>query len=489
MNIIISEREDIINNNNFAQQQLVSILESLDSPNINELNISTSLQGDLDLTVLSNEKYSKIKKIVFNEGQITKILNIPKHINSLECKKNLLIQLGDFSKQLTNLNIDNNYLTRIDISDTNITHLSCNNNKIVELKLNTNIEELYCEFNDIKMLDVKDFPKLQILHISNNPLLVLKNLDSINIIDFQGENNPLMNLSVSTLIEDPNIEQNELDLQLESKINYLEAINEYFKLKQKYEKKVLSDKKAFLQLTTNNIRSQKETKTIMKKLQTFKPKCIICNKSGGTIFSQKDGYYTAVCGSTQPCKLDIKLFRGYFENKGTMVKIYKDEVEIHKDNIIKQKLDTLLNYISEEQSSKIFKEKVEAYNDDNVVFKEVLDTYNDTFNNKERLESLNDKMKNDVHYVKDEMKKLMNEYKDTNNKEILKTLVDTYINKFIPEIEKVRALKYEVCEVEQKPMGKKEPNLDILHQFYVSYDKYENCYSEQPKVESFNTKI
>ena len=32
-------------------------------------------------------------------------------------------------------------------------------------------------------------------------------------------------------------------------------------------------------------------------------------------------------------------------------------------------------------------------------------------------------------------------------------------------------------------------NLDILHQFYVSYDKYENCYSEQPKVESFNTKI
>ena len=91
MNIIISEREDIINNNNFAQQQLVSILESLDSPNINELNISTSLQGDLDLTILSNEKYSKIKKIIFNEGQITKIVNIPKHINSLECKKNLLI--------------------------------------------------------------------------------------------------------------------------------------------------------------------------------------------------------------------------------------------------------------------------------------------------------------------------------------------------------------------------------------------------------------
>ena len=58
MNIIISEREDIITNNNFAQQQLVSILDSLDSSNISELNISTSLQGDLDLTVLSNEKYS-----------------------------------------------------------------------------------------------------------------------------------------------------------------------------------------------------------------------------------------------------------------------------------------------------------------------------------------------------------------------------------------------------------------------------------------------
>ena len=39
---------------------------------------------------------------------------------------------------------------------------------------------------------------------------------------------------------------------MESKINYLEATNEYFKLKQKYEKKVLSDKKAFLKLTTNS---------------------------------------------------------------------------------------------------------------------------------------------------------------------------------------------------------------------------------------------
>ena len=489
MNIIISEREDIINNNNFAQQQLVSILESLDSPNINELNISTSLQGDLDLTILSNEKYSKIKKIIFNEGQITKIVNIPKHINSLECKKNLLIQLGDFSKQLTHLNIDNNYLTRIDISDTNITHLSCNNNKIVELKLNTNIEELYCEFNDIKMLDVKDFPKLQILHISNNPLLVLKNLDSINIIDFQGENNPLMNLSVSTLIEDPNIEQTELDLQLESKINYLEAINEYFKLKTAYEKKIMSDKKALLQLTTTNIRSKKEIKNISKKLTTFKPKCIICNKSGGTIFSRKDGYYTAVCGSPEPCKLDIKLFRGFFENKEMMVKTYKDEIENQKDNIIKQKLDTLLNYISEEQSSKIFKEKIESYNDDNIVYKELLDAYNKTFNNKERLESLNDKMKNDVDVAQDKMKELMNKYKETKNKEILKTAIDTYMNELLPQIQKVRDLKYEVCEVEKKYMGKKEPNLDILHQFYVSYDKYENCYSENPKVESFNTKI
>ena len=75
---------------------------------------------------------------------------------------------------------------------------------------------------------------------------------------------------------------------------------------------------------------------MMKKLQTFKPKCIICNKTGGTIFSKKDGYYKATCGSPQPCKLDIKLFRGWFENKGMMVRIYKEEIEKHKDNIIKQ---------------------------------------------------------------------------------------------------------------------------------------------------------
>lgn len=489
MNIIFSEREDIINNNNFAQQQLNSILETIDSTNVLELNISTPLQGDLDLSILSGEKYSKIKKLAFSEGQITKISNIPKHITSLQCRKNLLIQLNEFPNQLTHLNIDNNYLTTLDVANTNISILSCNNNKIVDIKLNTKIEELYCEFNDIKMLDLKDYKNLKTLHISNNPLLVLKNLDSINIIDFEGKNNPLMDLSVSSLIEDPNIEKHEIDTQLQTKISYIEAIGQYFKLKRSYEQKVLREKKKLLQITDEGIRDHKKIKGFKKKLQSYKPKCVVCNRPGGTIFSNKDGYYRAVCGSNNPCKMDVKIFRGYFEDKGMIVKIYKDEIDRHKESIIKQKLDTLLNYISEEQSGKIFQDKIDTYNDDNVMYKELLDTYNDTFHNKEREISLKDKMENEVYVVIDELKQLINEYKETNNKEVLKTAIDTHVNKLLPEIRKVRALKYEKCEMESKFMGKKEPNLDILHQFYVSYGKYENCYSEQPKVESFNVKI
>lgn len=488
MNIIYTEREDIINNSNFAQEQFDSILDTIDSPNISELRISTPLQGNLDLTILSKDKYSKIKKLVFNEGQITKLSNIPKHINSLECKRNLLVHLDDFPKQLNYLDIDYNYLTKLDIYNSNIEILHCNNNKITELKLNPKLEEVYCENNDLKFLDIKDLVNLQTLHVSNNPLLVLKNKDSINITDFEGENNPLLNLSVSPLIVDPNIEQHEVEEQLESKINYLEAVEQYFKLKAQYERKVKNDKRKVLEITVSEIRNNKTIKSMRQKLQRFKPKCILCNRSGGTIFSRKDGYYTAICGSAQPCKLNIKIFKGIFDNKEIMINLYREEIEKHKDNIIKQKLDTLLNYISEEQSAKIFQEKVEIYKDDNVVYKELLDTYDDTFYNKNRKEALDTKIKDEINTIQDDIKKLIIEYKDTKNSEILKTAIDTYVNKLVPETENVRNLKYDVCEIEHVEKNK-EPTLDILHQFHVGFDKLEICYGEQPSVESFVMKI
>ena len=67
------------------------------------------------------------------------------------------------------------------------------------------------------------------------------------------------------------------------------AINEFYKLKNKYEIELFKKKKTIL----NNVTlSSKEKKIEFKKL---KPKCINCKRPGGTLFSVKffpgdDGY-------------------------------------------------------------------------------------------------------------------------------------------------------------------------------------------------------
>ena len=47
----------------------------------------------------------------------------------------------------------------------------------------------------------------------------------------------------------------------------------------------------------------------------------------------------------KPCKLNIKLYKGEFVNLEMFLEVMRDYINQHKEEIIKQKLDTLLNFI------------------------------------------------------------------------------------------------------------------------------------------------
>jgi hypothetical protein len=110
-------------------------------------------------------------------------------------------------------------------------------------------------------------------------------------------------------------------------------VNEYFKMKMKYESQINANKKKIL----NNVTlSKREKRSEFLKL---KPKCINCKRPGGTkfqvvYFDEKSSdvwdshrEYRAECGIiADPCPLDIKLQIGKVEQLPDILNSMEKEI-------------------------------------------------------------------------------------------------------------------------------------------------------------------
>ena len=67
-------REQIINENNSAQNVLNSLLDRIDSTQTTELSITDVLHGNLDFSVLQDRGFESIQKIIIEKpGELTDI--------------------------------------------------------------------------------------------------------------------------------------------------------------------------------------------------------------------------------------------------------------------------------------------------------------------------------------------------------------------------------------------------------------------------------
>ena len=467
MSLIYEERESIIKDNNTAQTVFADIIKDL-KPDLVELDIKVPLQGDLDLSIC---KFPKLRSIIFGEGKIANIVNIPQHISKLVCAGNLLVELNDLPSSLLQFNCARNYLTTIDLSKIpNIQELHCEENKISELSaLPKSLIALYCDNNKLRHIDLKDMKNLRTLHVSNNPLIIVENLPE-TIHEFVSENNPI------AVVE--NTRDDGPKDRVEKQLNYAEALDKYFKLKTNYEAEVLDKKRAAYKRGVNK-------KDKLARAAATRPKCISCRRPFGTIFSTDINGYTAICGDKDhPCKLDIKLSRGNFELSETILSTFKEALYDTKDRIIKLKMDTLFNYVSEATSSKLFKKKMEDYNKDSKIYKDELDRYNALYNNAHTQELHKSKMET-VYELQKNIRKLLAEYETTEDKNILIIAVHTYVNDMLPEIENLRRLKYDITEMNHI-LNANKLDISILYQSTVAPAKCEYLYGEPPSVMRFS---
>jgi len=477
MNFITQEREKILFNDNTAQQRMVDLLEDMNKK-ISTLEFSNSLHGDLDFSILFDMGFRGIDTIIIPEGNITDITNLPKGLNTFICKRNLIVSIKSLPGSLTNITINNNYLSEIDVSHIkNLNILDIQNNNIHSLEnLPSTITELICDYNKLERLDLSKLTNLKKLHISNNNITVIENLPE-NLVEFQMENTPS--------IEFRNIDTDNLNdlmsAEKEEDNDYYDTLEKYFLLKNKYEKKM---KKAMKQVYDKNNKKKSQNK-----ISSMKYECIRCKRMVNTIFSIKDDRYIAICGDSQnPCDLKIEIYNGQFTHIEDMLIDAQDSLNDIKNIIIEQKLDNLFGYVSEEDSVSLFKNQITAYNEEMNNYNTLKNTHDELLNKKETQDKIT-ALKNEIFLLKDDITQLLDEYKKTDNKEILKNAVDTQITEIIPKMRNIHMLKNEINEELKSFSRDNNEKLKIGHIFNypILLNKLEYNLAEPPNVISFTS--
>jgi len=503
------------------------------------IRIDVILNGVVDLSVLKEEGYEKIKEITFKSANnepgikaktgLTEILNIPETVEKLVCKGNRLTFIQPLGQNIKELDLEDNQLDSLDFTKLpQLTKLNISYNNFQELReLPSRLKILKCSYNNIRFLDLEgvdglielyahnnkivsvlNIPEKSLKHVSyyNNPLKeinVLENTPGLAIYDENGgtkRTGPLPGSVTSTVV---NKKYGELDGEYlqdpeevvvdnaeeeEEELTYREAIVKYFKLKSSYEKEMKKKIAAIKQRTKYNVQRRRML------LASFRGNCIICKRNVGSIFEKKNNYYIALCGDIgkSPCRLNINIFNGVYYNFFDDMHYFKEYTEKSVEEIIKQKMDILFNYTDETRVSKKFEETLKKYTDYNDGYMILYDKYKEIYENPAKRELI--RIKNErINDIMSEINGSIVEYRKTpTNTELLREAIQRQQTDLVKELVELRKLKYEemyvICNSVEKAKedGVSLPPKCFLVQNEHRLDKFVNMI-EEPKVIRFNT--
>ena len=248
------------------------------------------------------------------------------------------------------------------------------------------------------------------------------------------------------------------------KTQYLNALDEYFKLKRKYETKWNNSKKVALMKAPNK-------KMGIGLVKNLEKKCIQCGKAGGTLFSNENYIYSAKCNAVdKKCSLNIQIKMGMYMDNEDWKNITTNNIEDIKNNIIINKLNLLFDLENEDvviaefenlkeelkkeiTNLKFYKKQIQQLNifneikkedekeDDEEGEKDGDSPENKIIFKKDKIDQLDIKLYENINLLKENLKN----YRNSGNvkKVNLKTAIDIYISNILPYLEQKRNLEYE----------------------------------------------
>lgn len=228
----------------------------------------------------------------------------------------------------------------------------------------------------------------------------------------------------------------------------IEAINEFYRLKDKYQSSYYE--KYVNPISRRSNKSKREKRIEYSKLP--KPECINCKRNVGTIFyinidePEQIRVFKAYCGDRQdPCPLDIQINYAMRVQMDEIIREGLAEIEKIKLDIIKEKNNSLFfnkgvvdvfNNLTENL-------KAETENTGYVIETNIL--RNDNPEKRVLLRQTIDEFGKGLILP---FKQMVKEFNETNNELILNQAVNFYINEIIPKLKEILLLKYDVCMVE-----------------------------------------
>ena len=260
---------------------------------------------------------------------------------------------------------------------------------------------------------------------------------------------------------------------------YIEQVNEYYKLKSKYESLIEKDKKKILNAKDLSLREKRN------EYEQIKHKCINCKRPVGSVFTVKYNSESdtrelrAVCGDKiNPCPLNILINLGYFETYSESITDIENIIKSDKNKIITYKNDLLFGYIKTEEALAKFERIKDNISDYSKILSHELTNYNEIIDNSEEKKQLQAKTVESFDNI-NKIKESIERFNNTNDTQFVKDAVDLYIGTLMPQLKDIMNLKYKYCQVEML-----DDNNYHLIQKKNTIEQLEYALSE-PSVNSF----
>jgi len=439
----LDRRKEIVTseNPNRAIEVFSRILEKKKN-SIQELDILESLDGNLNLSVLTEKGFIRIEILRFSPGNITSITNIPQGIKKIIIADNLLEEI-ELPDSIEYVDIAHNlFKGEIDLVRNELLKIfKASYNQITSIEnISENLEEIYCDHNLLRVLNLKKTPKLRVLYCDYNPKLILHDLPD-TLID--------------TRLPEKRIQT---EKQNNTSKEYLDSLRRYFITKENYEKELMILK-----------RQSKKSKHPLKTL----PSCNGCSRKVGMVFSGKDQKYMAFCGDqTKPCDWKIVIYRGdHYLFLDTITEM-RNNLEETKQNMIQQKMDTLFQYITEQKSAELFKKQLSFFKTNSEMVDKYYQDYLDIYFNSTKKEIVTLKKK--------KIQELIVELQEHLLEEDLEEVVRIQIEKIQPISKYIQTLDYPLMDLEKD----KKLNSWILNQKNYMLTDLEINHGEPVSVKS-----
>jgi hypothetical protein len=254
-------------------------------------------------------------------------------------------------------------------------------------------------------------------------------------------------------------------------------INEYYRLKSKYDSDIEKNKKKILNNKTFSI---KEKKSEFKQL---KPKCVNCGKPGGTTFASvvnKNGNgnfreLRAFCKAVEPCGLNINIAVGNFENINDLLKMIEETIHDSKNEIINDKNKLLFGLMSTEDALENFESQKNMINDFTSLLENYLNIYIKITDDPEMKTKLVEDLEKSYILIQ-QIKTAIKNFDETNGMEFIRSASNIYVNELKPLLNIILKLTYKENKV---VFNESEGTYHLIQKKYsikdmeINNDKYE----------------